>query len=366
MYRRRRRRREIAFSFDSFLDVVANVVGVIIRLILVAWVGARSYHTVMSHTAANASSDKTPGRVAAAPSELPAVHDPLEPELARHRLELEKQQQRLLEQLSQCKYLETVNTQSTQQLTTLSASEQAVLLQRGQLDRAAGEQAVAAQGVHLSLAELEKRSQQLAEELREMEKLPPLTKTLHYHTPISRPVHSEELHFECRQGRVSFIDIQAFLIEVRQRLEDEVNQLRTQWAVDGVTGPIGAFRLRYTVEREKSALDTFNGSPGLTPPAQAGGSFRYGLTGWVVEPLVEVRGESAQTALAANAEFRRLTEALDPDHTVVTLWVYPDSFALYRQLRDYLHEHNIEVAGRPLPAGVPIASTRQGVASRGQ
>src|SRR5437763_11495614 len=43
MIRRRRPAREIAFSFDSFLDVVANVVGIILRLILVAWVGARSY-----------------------------------------------------------------------------------------------------------------------------------------------------------------------------------------------------------------------------------------------------------------------------------------------------------------------------------
>ena len=40
MLRRRRRSREIPFSFDSFLDVVANVVGIIIRLILVVWVGA--------------------------------------------------------------------------------------------------------------------------------------------------------------------------------------------------------------------------------------------------------------------------------------------------------------------------------------
>ena len=43
--RRRRRRRgaEQPFGFDSFLDVVANVVGIVIRLILVVWVGARSY-----------------------------------------------------------------------------------------------------------------------------------------------------------------------------------------------------------------------------------------------------------------------------------------------------------------------------------
>ena len=42
MIRRRRPVREIAFSFDSFLDVVTNVVGIILRLILVAWVGARA------------------------------------------------------------------------------------------------------------------------------------------------------------------------------------------------------------------------------------------------------------------------------------------------------------------------------------
>ena len=51
MYRRRRSHREkIFFSFDSFLDVVANVIGIIIRLILVAWVGARTYTATMEFT----------------------------------------------------------------------------------------------------------------------------------------------------------------------------------------------------------------------------------------------------------------------------------------------------------------------------
>ena len=52
MIRRRRTQREIPFSFDSFLDVVANVVGIILRLILVAWVGARSYHPTPGATPA--------------------------------------------------------------------------------------------------------------------------------------------------------------------------------------------------------------------------------------------------------------------------------------------------------------------------
>ena len=58
MLRRRTRSREVPFSFDSFLDVVANVVGIIIRLILVVWVSARSYESVQKY-AAQAAKTKT-------------------------------------------------------------------------------------------------------------------------------------------------------------------------------------------------------------------------------------------------------------------------------------------------------------------
>ena len=48
MFRRRRplKNEAIHFSFDSFLDLVTNVVGIIIRLILVTWVRC-AYHTSM-------------------------------------------------------------------------------------------------------------------------------------------------------------------------------------------------------------------------------------------------------------------------------------------------------------------------------
>ena len=61
-----------------------------------------------------------------------------------------------------------------------------------------------------------------------------------------------------------------------------------------------------------------------------------------------------------------MIDTLDAQQTAVTFWVYPDSFALYRKLRDFLHERDLVVAGRPLPEGVPIRSTRHGSASRGQ
>src|SRR5271154_3166887 len=94
MIRRRRSSREIPFSFDSFLDVVANVVGIVIRLILVAWVGARSYSAVVAiHRPQNDKAIKAPA--------TEEVHDPLQEELARHRQELAALQERMLEQLRQ-------------------------------------------------------------------------------------------------------------------------------------------------------------------------------------------------------------------------------------------------------------------------
>jgi hypothetical protein len=124
-----------------------------------------------------------------------------------------------------------------------------------------------------------------------------------------------------------------------------------------VAGPIGPFRLHYTIERERGA--------GLPVP-DAHSDFRFGVTAWRIEPLLPARGETLAKALAPGSEFRQIVDVLDPQHTVVTFCVYPDSFALFRQLRDYLYQRDLTVAGRPLPAGAAIAGSRYGTLSRGQ
>src|SRR5437879_4137642 len=103
MIRRRRRTREIPFSFDSFLDIVANVVGIIIRLILVVWVGARSYSSLQNAVPTAASAEKT---------EAQAPADPLQQELASHRQELDRAQQKLLAQLRQLQQFEALGKET--------------------------------------------------------------------------------------------------------------------------------------------------------------------------------------------------------------------------------------------------------------
>jgi hypothetical protein len=110
---------------------------------------------------------------------------------------------------------------------------------------------------------------------------------------------------------------------------------------------VGAFRLRYRLERDSS-------------------NAHFSLTEWDAEPVAVDRGESMEAALKPGSAFRKVIDSLDPQQTAVTFWVYTDSFPIYRKLRDYLHERDIVVAGRPLPDGAPIRSTKHGSASRGQ
>jgi hypothetical protein len=339
MIRRRRKVREIEFSFDSFLDVVANVVGIILRLILVAWVGARSYKAVMPSTLAALTQED----IAA----LPDPQDPLAPELERQRQELAKSQGYLLAQLKEWQKLHQDSTLTAEELTSLTAREQEVNTQQKQLEDNARQDTKSARATSLTLEEIIQRSKRVAEEIEALRKAPSSKKTLRYSTPVSHPLQSEELLFECRSGRVSLIDIGGFLEEVEHALHGRgSNVLRDTGRVSDVTEAIGPFRLRYTVELDRVASRT--------------------ECSWEVEPITPVHGETVDRALSPGSEFRRIIDSIEPASTAVTLCVYPDSFPLYRKLRDYMHERDIVVAGRPLPEGASIAANRHGTASRGQ
>lgn len=352
MIRRRRPQRETAFSFDSFLDLVTNIVGIIIRLILVVWVGARSY---TGFTDLHPKDDKKVAEVPALP------RDPLEEELAKQRAEMADAQKRLLDQLRQLDLSRDEDKKAADELASLDATRRELEAARSDIERTAAAEGKNAKDYVLTLDDIQKRREKISEEIKALEKLPPMQKVLRYRTPVSKPVHSSEWHFECAQGRVSFVDVSTMLEDVRARLHDKGESLKSQWQVRDVTEAVGAFRMHYVIERQRDGLD---GMLTLAPEAHA--SFGYGLSEWIVEPMAPIRGETAAAALAANSEFRHVCDGLSPALATVTFWVYPDSFPIYRQLRDYLADRDIAVAGRPLPEGVPITCSKRGSVSRGQ
>jgi hypothetical protein len=349
--RRRRATKEIAFSFDSFLDLVANVVGIILRLILVAWVGARTYKAALP------APPLPPPTALSEPEGLPEPTDPRLEQLARRREDLRRRRDVISRRDAERQSAADTSRQLRMDLEALQAREQKLTDEEKAARQQASDRLKAARLVNLSLEELQRRGKRLEAEVEKLRQQPVARKELRYRTPISAPV-TEEVMFECKAGRVSVVDTAAMLAEVRREMRSASDELRDRFEVSRLTSQVGDFRLRYVVERERGMLDG--------PGGPLGGTFRYGLSGWEVVPVTPVRGETAEQALASGSAFRKVTDALDPQQTAVTLWVYPDSFALYRELRDYLHGKDLVVAGRPLPEGAPIASSRHGTTSRGQ
>lgn len=347
MLRRRRplKNEAIHFSFDSFLDLVTNVVGIIIRLILVTWVGARSYHAGMQWIQAEASA-------ATQQKAAPKIgDDPLASRLEASQRDLDDAKTRLLEQLKDLDDVDLKAKASDQQLILIIGQREELEKEKRALEGKGPGRGVPFATVKLSAAEVRQRSKEVLQEIKKLEAMPSARKQLKYHAPVSRAVQTEELSFECKNGRVTYIDLPAFLQEVRASSEEIGLQMRTRAKVARITSQIGPFRLHYLFERVGGAVD--QGS--------------IALTEWELEPVNALRGETLQQALTAKSEFRLLTDALDPNLSTVTFWVYPDSFEMFRQLRDHLYERGLDIAGRPLPTGAPIAASRfHGTVSRGQ
>jgi hypothetical protein len=77
-------------------------------------------------------------------------------------------------------------------------------------------------------------------------------------------------------------------------------------------------------------------------------------------------GETAAEALAEGSEFRQSLRKLRPGYHTITMWLYPDSFDAFRQIRKELYRLGYMVAARPLPPGTPISGSPDGSKSAAQ
>jgi hypothetical protein len=208
-------------------------------------------------------------------------------------------------------------------------------------------------------AALRAERDRLQTELAGLAKAPrPKRKQLIDRTPVAQPAAGEEYHFELRRNRVSFIDLDKLLElaknDAQMRIRFEENNGRP---IASSVGPVGSFSLHYVLIRTLPAtVEDLIESRGPT----------YSLRAWEVVPETDGRGEPYDMALQPAANFARVIHRLNPNRATITLWVYPDSFTLYRQLRDLLHQQGFLVAARPLPEGMPIRGSPAGSLSAGQ
>ncbi len=321
---------------DSFLDIVANIVGILIILVMVT--GLR----VRNATVEAASADETLQAEAAALEEEQATANSMRrdvlgaaakvQQLARERILCQQERDRLA--------------------TLVAAGEHKLESYRNQLDGDA--QATFDLQVQLSDSRAQLESLRREHAAAWAADVPPI-RIESLPTPLSKPVDGQEAHFQLRDGHVAFIPLETLLEEFKGEARLKARTLLEQPELTDVVGPVGGFRLRYTLVRREITDET---------AIAAGRAGTYAaLSKWTLIPMSGQLGEPLDVALGPSSRFRSALARFNPARATVTIWTYPDSFAEFRQLKKELYGLGFATAARPLPHDVPIGGSPQGTKS---
>lgn len=331
---------------DSFLDIVANIVGILIILVMV--VGARVKRDLPEEPPA------------AAAEELKALEDQALRAAGAAR-SLEGEVVALAEQMENLSQEVEVRRAARGRL--LLAAEQMrrdLEARQAALDTQRRDALATGQQLEVSRRQLEELKRQLA---LVQQQIPETIKLLSYPTPIAHTVHGEEAHFQIRNGLVAYVPIEELIDELRRQARELVGQLRDLPEVGGTVGPVHGFRMRYTFARVDVPVEMADRGSRRT---FIGGGRYAQLVEFTLAPERGDLGETLEEALDPQSDLRTRLAALPQGRTTVTLWVYPDGFEMFRTLRKELYLLGYQVAGRPLPEGVPISGSPHGSKSAAQ
>jgi hypothetical protein len=399
----RQRSSDAEFGSDSFLDIVANVVGILIILIVVAGLRVSRAPVVLSTTAPPAppaattaepppvADQSTADRVDAPPPvESEVIHwpaDPVEPPPLPPRPVAPPEPQTIIverplpplppiepprELLEQAERLRQAILQLDAEQKSLDRQSQGVAEEAAGLQtqlalvrstartaqrRAAEEQSELAAGereLEETLARLAKLKRQLEEESHRQ----PEPKVLqHRITPIGKVVHGQELHFLLSRGRVSPVPVEELARRLTAQIERQKEMLAKLQTYEGEVEAVDGFRMKYVVQRSRLSL--------AEELRYGQHVIRMGVTQWTLIPEPNLPSESAAEAIQRGSRFYQTLLSAGPNATL-TLWVYPDSFETCQALKEFAHRHGYEVAARPLPFGVMITGSPEGSRSIAQ
>lgn len=372
---------ETGFGSDSFLDIVANIVGILIILIVIA--GVR-----MSQAPVTVAENPPQPEVIDADLEafLPKV-EPEPPLIEPPALVLSSQEPKQLkpqkpkiiyqhpspELLSELQKLEAELVQLDQVMQNRKTGALELLQQKRAVN---GKVQTLVSQITKKSDILEKDYQQLMglvdetkQTKKELERVvaqarqvsapqEQLKQLKHRLTPVSQLVTDKEWHFLLSENRVAYVPINELLADLKDQVMKRGSWLAKYREHHGKVGPIRGFTMNYVVERQAlSAIDQLRNG--------GNGGFRVGVTKWEIDQNEDVSGEDLETSLQIQSQFYRALTDIGSGSTL-TFWVYPDSFELYRSLQKHAHSLGYQVAGRPLPFGVPIAGSPAGTRSAGQ
>jgi len=299
-------RNNITTGQDAFLDIVANLVGILIILIVIvgaqAGAAARGIVPVDQDLAANIHQ---------------AVLQTQRQELALRELEIDNEQLETLidNEKAYARQLTEVRHQRLIELETVAKATLAAL----------------------NSAEVSPKSNTKTETIE------------HYPNPIARTVFSQEIHFRLYKGKLVWVPLDELVETMKQHwrlIAENKSFVKTKQTV----GPVGNFRLQYDLDSRGE-----------------GANRRVQFRKFSLIPVDQNVGEPVDLALqSSQSQWSTRLANYSPKSTTVSVWAYPDSYQEHSDIKKWLHTHGYQMASWPMEHGRLISGSPDGFKTSAQ
>lgn len=332
----RRKRASLGVGHDAFLDIVANLVGVII--ILIAVFGGASAAVVQQAEQAAEQALSSPGSPTPAnPQQLDLLD-----QLAARAVQAHHDSDQLERKISQFDAEISVRKRQRDLLLDLQA-EATAAWQRKQSEL--NQDRLAAAKRHTELAKAEQQLAELRGEKQRLEQLPEAVIALqHLPTPMAKKAYEDRVVLRLRDDHVSVVPSEALMKAISNHVRRSTSGGGKPKATD-VIGPIRGYTAHYSlVVGETAAI--FHGA--------------------IFQPVSEPCGQPIAQVITGRSEIDAELAGRDPNRTSVLVWVYPDSYRALRTLKEYLYSKGYATAVRPRETHEPIGISVSGTESHVQ
>jgi hypothetical protein len=313
---------------DSFVDVICNLVGILITLVVV--VGIRVSQVVIEPAV-----EATPA--VARGSDAVRLQEDLQ---TAWRLRREAQQA-IQADAMQARDLQVnsalIEAHRDQLALMRSAVEQEVAARREALDADAQrrfdrQREIAEAQIRLSALTQEQLS--LMDDPARVEEIECVP------TPIAKAVDEDAIHVRLRRGQIAIVPAAELMDELFRR---GGSYLKTAFArreeAEDVYGPVNGFRMRFMVEAVQEARPRGT----LT----AASSDKRLVVTCIFFPVSPNIGQDVDQALLPDSEFMRTVRNRKSPTQAVVAWVYPDSYDALRTLKKALWDLDVPLSVFP-------------------
>lgn len=321
---------------DSFLDTIANLIGILIILVVV--VGARGFSAAREAVAIEVR------------QQLEQVSAPLQvakridDDLASQEYDLQKYEQELA-------------YRSAERLATVDQ----VTIAKKILDEEVNKLDDETRDRFEIEAELTELQRQLAELLQQQgdvsnQKNPPAI-LQHLPTPMAKTVFGHEVHAMLRGGKITVVPWNELVDALKREARGAVERNSQRNRITNTLGPIGGFTMKYALKSQSGLV---------TNGVNAGMGKLVELDRFILIPGEDILQETIDQALGPGGRLRAELTTHQNRNVTVTVWVYPDSFQVFRALKERLFPEGFLCAARPLPFDIPIGASPHGSSSTAQ